>query len=70
MVMYPTFQQPQALQSHPVLPSGFMGTDRLQIFVQGMRMQAAARATEPPKADFGMAIQVARRQKMWLKAMG
>lgn len=38
--------------------AGFMGTDRLQIFVQGMRMQAAARATEPPKADFGMAIQV------------
>jgi len=40
-----------------------MGTDRLQIFVQGMRMQAAARATEPPKADFGMAIQVAWRQQ-------
>ena len=43
--------------------AGFMGTDRLQIFVQGMRMQAAARATEPPKADFGMAIQVAWRQQ-------
>eukprot|EP00435_Cladocopium_sp_Y103_P023595 s669_g5.t1 len=37
---------------------GFIGTDRLQLFVQGLRPQAAAAATEPPRAELGMAIQV------------
>ena len=40
------------------LAPGFIGTDRLQLFVQGLRPQAAAAATEPPRAELGMAIQV------------
>ena len=39
---------------------GFIGTDRLHLFVQGLRVQAAQAASEPPSAELAMAIQELR----------